>query len=78
MDPTPEQVWIKVQELYSPATAHDQRTAADAWLKAYQQSPSAWDSLAFLLRADGQGFDPKELEQAYFFAANSLRFRVCC
>jgi hypothetical protein len=74
MDPTPEQVWIKVQELYSSTTAHDQRTATDAWLKAYQQSPSAWDSLAFLLRAEGQGLDPMELEQVHFFAANTLRF----
>ncbi len=74
MDPTPEQVWVKVQELYSQSTAHDQRTATDAWLKAYQQSPSAWDSLAFLLRAEGQGFDPMELEQVHFFAANTLRF----
>ena len=73
MEPTPEQVWMKVLELYSSTTSHDQRTAVDTWLKAYQQSPSAWDSLAVLLRADGQGLDPQQVEQVHFFAANSLR-----
>ena len=77
MEPTPEQVWQKVLELYSATTAHDQRAATDAWLKSYQQSPSAWESLSVLLRADGQGLDPQQIEQIYFFAANSLRFHPC-
>jgi hypothetical protein len=73
MEPTPEQVWMKVLELYSATTAHDQRTAVDTWLKSYQQSPSSWNTLPLLLRADGQGLDPQQVEQVHFFAANSLR-----
>ena len=73
MNPTPDQVGQKVLELYSSSSPQEQRAAADTWLKSYQQSASAWESLHCLLRADGQGLDPAQMEQVYFFSANSLR-----